>query len=234
MNKHRNKHSRPAIDFLLAALTLAPALANWLGLWILNDAWLAIILCCLIFYGGAYWAIRAFRLKSMLVMRPRNILKSLAWGISSALGAAALILALGTLFFTQAISGNMLQACSQRLAQSQALRYSFWQFFLFVGVIVPVGEELYWRAGLQGLLSLRFSKTKTVLISALLFTFYHLVTVGFLVPGLPGLPLVGLVFLSGLVLAWLTQHTKNIWAAAICHGLGGWGAIIFLVWKYLR
>jgi membrane protease YdiL (CAAX protease family) len=234
MNKHRNKQSRPGIDFLLAALTLAPALANWLGLWILNDAWLAIVLCCLIFYGGAYWVIRAFRLRSMLAIRPRNVLKSLGWGVLSALGAAALILALGTLFFTRAISGNMLQICSERLAQSQALRYSFWQFFLFVGIIVPVGEELYWRAGLQGLLRLRFSRTKTVLLSALLFTFYHLVTVGFLMPGVPGLPLVALVFLSGLVLAWLTQHTKNIWAAAICHGLGGWGAIIFLVWKYLR
>lgn len=234
MKKRQNKYSQPAFDFLLASLTLAPALANWLGLWILNDAWLAIVLCCLIFYGGAYWLIGSFRLRSRLVMAPGNVMKSLAWGMAAALGAGVLILVLGNMFFTRAVPGNMLQVCSQRLHQSQALRYSFWQFFLFVGVIVPVGEELYWRAGLQGLLRLRFSRTRTVLISALLFTIYHLVTVGFLMPGWPGLPLIAGVFLSGLVLAWLTQHTKNIWAAAICHGLGGWGAIIYLVWKHLR
>ncbi|MBI4727851.1 CPBP family intramembrane metalloprotease [candidate division TA06 bacterium] len=234
MTKLQNKYSSPAFDFLLAALTLTPALANWLGLWILNDAWLAIVLCCLIFYGGAYWMIRVFRLRSMVAISSRNITKILGWGILTALAAAALVVVLGNIFFTRAISGNMLQVYSQRLAQSQALRYSFWQFFLFVGIIVPLGEELYWRAGLQGLLRLRFSKARTVIVSALLFTIYHLVTVGFLMPGWPGLPLAAAVFLSGLVLAWLTQQTRNIWAAAICHGLGGWGAIIYLVWKYLR
>jgi membrane protease YdiL (CAAX protease family) len=234
MTKHQNKYSATAFDFLLAVLTLTPALANWLALWILNDAWLGIVLCSLVFYGGAYWVIRSFGLGPAVVIAPRQRLKTLGVGLLASLGAAALIIVLGNMFFTKAIPGNMLQVCSQRLAQSQALRYSFWQFFLFIGIIVPVGEELYWRAGLQGLLKLRFSKTKTVLISALLFTFYHLVTVGFLMPGLPGLPLIGGVFLSGLALAWLTQYTGNIWAAAICHGLGGWGAIIYLVWKYLR
>jgi membrane protease YdiL (CAAX protease family) len=234
MAKRRSKYSQPAFDFLLAVLTLTPALANWLGLWILNDAWLAIVLSTLIFYGGAFWVIRSFRLGSYLAMPPRKLAKSLGTGILGALVAAALIVLLGNLFFTQPVSGNILQSCSRRLNQSQALRYSFWQFFLFVGVIVPVGEEMYWRAGLQGLLTLRYPRHKTLIISALLFTFYHIVTVGFLVPGLPGLPLVAVVFISGLVCAGMTQYTGNIWAAAICHGLGGWGAIIYLVWKYLR
>jgi membrane protease YdiL (CAAX protease family) len=67
-----------------------------------------------------------------------------------------------------------------------------------------------------------------------MFTMYHMVTVGFLMPGWAGMPLLATVFTGGLLFAWLTEHTGNIWAATICHGLGAWGATIYLVWRHLK
>ncbi|MCU0607790.1 MAG: CPBP family intramembrane metalloprotease [Candidatus Edwardsbacteria bacterium] len=128
----------------------------------------------------------------------------------------------------------MLQACAQRLRDSQALRYDFWLFFLFVAVVLPVGEEMYWRGGLQGLLEQRYGPGRKVALSSLLFTAYHCTTVSYLMPSVAGVPLVASVFCGGLLFAWLTRRTGNVWAAAICHGLGAWGATIWLVWKFLR
>jgi membrane protease YdiL (CAAX protease family) len=220
--------------FLLTALTLAPALANWLALWVLNDAWLAIVLCAVIFYGGAYWTISAFKLKRNITLTRQKMGISLGWGLASAVAVAISIIAVGNVYFTKALPGNMLQVCSQRLHQSQALRLSFWCFFLAVAVLLPIGEEMYWRAGLQGLLVSRLSRSGAIFMSAVMFTMYHMVTVGFLMPGWPGMPLLASVLAGGLIFAWLTEHTGNIWAAAICHGLGAWGAAIYLVWKHLR
>jgi membrane protease YdiL (CAAX protease family) len=219
---------------LLAVLTLAPAAVNWFSLWLLNDSWVAIILSSIVFYGGAYWSLTAFGLWRRIAVRPGAWGKTIGWGLASASVVAATIAISGDLFFRDAIPGNMLQACAQRLRESQALRYSFWQFFLFVAVILPVGEEMYWRGGLQGLLEQRYGPGKKVALSALLFTVYHCMTVSYLMPSAAGIPLVASVFIGGLVMAWLTRRTGNIWAAAICHGLGAWGATIYLVWKFLR
>ncbi|MRR09984.1 CPBP family intramembrane metalloprotease, partial [bacterium] len=160
--------------------------------------------------------------------------KTVVGGLVSAAVVAAGIAIVGDYFFSAAVPGNMLQACAQRLRDSQALRYDFWLFFLFVAVVLPVGEEMYWRGGLQGLLEQRYGPGRKVALSSLLFTAYHCTTVSYLMPSAAGIPLVVSVFCGGLLFAWLTRRTGNVWAAAICHGLGAWGAIIYLVWKYLR
>jgi len=234
MNKAISVKNKKDLSFLLAVLTLTPALVNWLALWLLNDAWLAIILSSVVFYGGAFWQIRAYRLEDRVKLSAVGIIKSLGLGLISAGTVAALSIYIGNQYFGKALPDDMLKICSQRLYQSNAFSAGFLQFFLFVAVIIPLGEELYWRAGLQGLLARRAGFKRHILISALLFTVYHLVTISFLMPGWAGLPLMVIVFVGGLTLAWLTEYTGNIWAAALCHGPGAWGATIYLIWKFLR
>lgn len=234
MNKALSVKNKKDLSFLLAVLTLTPALVNWLALWLLNDAWLAIILSSVVFYGGAFWQIKAYGLEERVKLPAAGIFKSLGLGILAAVVVAALSLYIGNFYFGKAIPDNMLKICSQRLYQSNAFPTGFFQFFLFVALIIPLGEELYWRAGIQGLLARRAGFKRHILISALLFTVYHLVTISFLMPGWTGLPLVAIVFVGGLTLAWLTEHTGNIWAAVLCHGPGAWGATIYLIWKFLR
>ncbi|HTY08550.1 MAG TPA: CPBP family intramembrane glutamic endopeptidase [Candidatus Edwardsbacteria bacterium] len=234
MNRPHSQLAGRRLAGLLAVLTLAPAAVNWLSLWILNDSWVAIILSAVVFYGGAYWSLTAFGLWRRIRVRPHDWRATLGWGLASAAAVAAVIVVTGNVFFQRAIPGNMLQACAGRLRESQALRYGFWQFFLFVAVILPVGEEMYWRGGLQGLLEKRFGPGKKLALSALLFTVYHCMTVSYLMPSAAGIPLVASVFIGGLLFAWMTRRTGNIWAATICHGLGAWGATIYLVWKFLR
>lgn len=234
MTRRASTITRPQLAGLLAVLTLTPALVNWLSLWLLNDSWMAIVLSSVVFYGGAYWLLTAFGLWHRVKVRPGAWPKTAGWGVAAAAAVAAAIIVAGHVFFQKAIPGNMLQACAQRLRDSQALRYSFWQFFLFVAVVLPVGEEMYWRGGLQGLLDQRYGPGRKVALSSLLFTVYHCMTVSYLMPSAAGIPLVVSVFVGGLLFAWLTRRTGNIWAAAICHGLGAWGAAIYLVWKFLR
>jgi membrane protease YdiL (CAAX protease family) len=219
---------------LLASLTLVPALANWLALWVLNDAWLAIILSAVVFYGGAFWQIKAYRLGDRVRPAASRLPLSLGLGALSAVAVAALMFIAGQLFFSRLLQDQILQACSRKLYHSNAFPAGIFQFFLFVALILPLGEELYWRAGLQGLLARRAGFKRHILLSALLFTVYHLVTVSFLMPGWAGLPLVAIVFAGGLVTAWFTERTGNIWAAVLCHGPGFWGAAIYLIWRYLR
>lgn len=215
---------------LLASLTLAPALANYLALWVLNDAWLAIILSSVVFYGGAFWLIRSYRLENRIRLPASRRGFSLGLGLLSALAVAAA----GSQYFGNLLPVETLRALSDRLYQSQAFSAGIWQFVLFVAVILPLGEELYWRAGLQGLLARRAGYRRHIWLSAALFTCYHLVTIGYLMPGSAGLPLVAIVFGGGLATAWLTERTGNIWAAVLCHGPGFWGGTIYLVWKYLK
>lgn len=234
MNKAISVRNKKDLPFLLSVLTMTPALVNWLALWLLNDAWLAIILSTVVFYGGAFWQIKAYGLKERVKLPIAKIFKSLGLGLISAGTVAALSIWVGNFYFGKAIPENMLKVCSQRLYQSNAFSAGLLQFFLFVAVIIPLGEELYWRAGVQGLLAKRAGFKRHILISALLFTVYHLVTISFLMPGWAGLPLMVIVFTGGLALAWLTEYTGNIWAAVLCHGPGAWGAAIYLIWKFLR
>ncbi|MDQ7797830.1 MAG: CPBP family intramembrane glutamic endopeptidase [Candidatus Edwardsbacteria bacterium] len=234
MNKALTVKNKKDLSLLLAVLTLTPALVNWLALWLLNDAWLAIILSSVVFYGGAFWQVKAYGLEERAKLPAGKMIKSLGLGLISAGTVAVLSIWAGNFYFGKAIPDNMLKLCSQKLYQSNAFPAGLLQFFIFVAVILPVGEELYWRAGLQGLLARRAGFKRHILISALLFTVYHLVTISFLMPGWTGLPLVAIVFAGGLTLAWLTEHTGNIWAAVLCHGPGAWGATIYLIWKFLK
>jgi len=234
MNKRSSVKNKKELAFLLTVLTLTPALVNWLALWLLNDAWLAIMLSSIVFYGGAFWQIKSYGLEGRVKLLPVKIAKSLGLGLLSAAIVAASSIIVGNFYFGKAIPSNMLQVCSRKLYQSNAFPVGLIQFFLFVAVILPLGEEMYWRAGLQGLLAQRAGFKRHILISAILFTVYHLVTISFLMPGWTGLPLVAIVFTGGLTLAWLTEYTGNIWAAVLCHGPGAWGATIYLIWKFLR
>ncbi len=234
MNKALLVKNKRDLSFLLAALTLTPALVNWLALWMLNDAWLAIILSSVVFYGGAFWQIRAYGLEDRVKLSAAGIIKSLGLGLLSAGTVAALSIYVGNFYFGKAVPENMLRVCSQKLYHSNAFPAGLLQFFLFVAVILPLGEELYWRAGLQGLLARRAGFKRHILVSAMLFTVYHLITISFLMSGWAGMPLMAIVFAGGLMLAWLTEYTGNIWAAVLCHGPGAWGATIYLIWKFLK
>lgn len=82
---------------------------------------------------------------------------------------------------------------------------------LAAGVAAPIGEELFFRGWLQGLLGRRFGRTVSIATVALLFSFTHLDPVGFL-------PRVELGLLFGLMRAWTGSLYPSM-AAHAAHNL---------------
>jgi membrane protease YdiL (CAAX protease family) len=218
---------------LLALFTAMPALVNAVALWLLQDAWLAIGLSALVFASGGWWLVEIFGWEERVTLPRRSLGPSAAFGAASTALLGGIVIAGGALFFQRTIPGNLLAACSQRLVESGVMRYGFATFMVCVGVVLPVAEEVYWRAGVQGMLAADLPRGRTVLADALLFTGYHAVTVSYLVPRPAGLALIPFIFGGGLAFSWLTERTGNVWAAAATHSIGVWGATLYLIWKYL-
>jgi membrane protease YdiL (CAAX protease family) len=74
------------------------------------------------------------------------------------------------------------------------------------GVAAPIGEELFFRGWLQGLVSRRFSRLASIVVVAVLFSALHMDPVGFL-------PRVELGILFGLMRAW----TGSLYPAMATH-----------------
>ncbi|MDR7543768.1 MAG: CPBP family intramembrane glutamic endopeptidase [Armatimonadota bacterium] len=92
-------------------------------------------------------------------------------------------------------------------------------FFLLVCVVVPVGEEIFFRGFVYGGLRARWGVPVAVLASALFFAAVHLQ----LVHGLP-------IFLLGVVFAWVYQRTGSLVPAIVAHGLNNLIAVLSL-WR---
>ncbi len=217
--------------WVVLLLTLAAMAVNGFALWVLHNSWLAMILSSFLFYGGAFWVCSSYKLFPRLQLN--QAFKTIGFGVASAILVGLLIALVGSIFFSKALSPVVLNRCSQQVHQSGSLRFGVLPFLLWVSLVLPVGEELYWRGGLQGMLRRTGRLGPTLFLSAGCFTLYHLVTISFFLPPLAMIPFVISVFLGGLIFGWQTETFGNIWAAAICHGPGVWGGTFYLIKRFL-
>ncbi len=81
-------------------------------------------------------------------------------------------------------------------------------FFTFqaIAVVTPLTEEVFFRGFVFSGLIPRFGLTKAMVLSAVVFSAFH-VTPGVLVP----------IFVTGLILAWLYHKTGSLWPCVLAH-----------------
>ncbi|MBU2502944.1 CPBP family intramembrane metalloprotease, partial [bacterium] len=88
----------------------------------------------------------------------------------------------------------------------------------FMAIVNGPAEELFWRGWLQDRL-LKGWRSGTVLV--LLFSSYHVFTVGTLAPGGPGAALMLTGVIAGAVFwTWSRRRWGSVWPAVLSH----WGA----------
>lgn len=83
-----------------------------------------------------------------------------------------------------------------------------WMSFVFLVVVAPITEELFFRGVLQAGLRRRYGARTAVIASGVLFGVVHLIPWQVL----PAIPL-------GLLFAWWTERTRSLWPALIGHAL---------------
>ncbi len=86
-----------------------------------------------------------------------------------------------------------------------------WQWvrvIMVVVIVVPILEELLYRALFLRGFTLRYGRPTAVLLSSLLFVIIHMNPWGFIS-----------IFLSGCLLAWLMYKTHSIWPCILWHGV---------------
>jgi hypothetical protein len=78
--------------------------------------------------------------------------------------------------------------------------------FVLISMLVPFAEELFFRGMIYPLLRRRLSAAAAITINAALFALVH-----FIPPLLPGL------FIIGVFLAYLREHSGSIWPCVLYH-----------------
>jgi uncharacterized protein len=86
---------------------------------------------------------------------------------------------------------------------------------LLVGVIVPIGEEIFFRGLTYGALRRTMSRSAAVLLSALFFAAVHLVPVEILP-----------ILILGVILAYLYDYTGSLIPGMIAHGVNNLAALL--------
>ncbi len=88
---------------------------------------------------------------------------------------------------------------------------------LTAAVLIPVGEELFFRGLLLRGFLLRYGRRTALLLTATLFAIVHFNPWGLLS-----------IFLVGLFLGWLVLRTGSLWCACLAHGVYNLVAVLTL------
>lgn len=135
-------------------------------------------------------------------------------GVSIAQGFAMLLLFGGTVVLAELVSTGMFRLLppwdfvreifGQLLGQDAPLVLSA----IFLVIIAPVTEELFFRGVLQRSLSIRYGPGKAIVYSGLLFGIVHL---------LPWQVVPAVVL--GTLFAWFREKTGSLWPSLIAHAI---------------
>lgn len=90
--------------------------------------------------------------------------------------------------------------------------------FVVVAVFAPVAEEIFFRGFLYGGLRRRGGAASAMLVSSIFFTALHL-SVGLFIP----------IFVLGLFLAWLYEHTGSLYPGIFLHAANNGLALLLLL-----
>ncbi|MGQ0604215.1 MAG: lysostaphin resistance A-like protein [Anaerolineales bacterium] len=117
------------------------------------------------------------------------------------------------------VEGNFdsLQARSDLLTPEFSL-IGFTITFLFVGILAPISEELFFRGALYGWLAARYRVWIAVLVSSTLFGLAHFDSLGVVVSS----------FIMGVMIALVYEYTRSLWAAIAIHVLNNSLAVLLL------
>lgn len=92
--------------------------------------------------------------------------------------------------------------------------------FQALAVWTPLTEEIFFRGFIFAGLAPRLGVWRAMLVSALIFSLFHL-SLGVLVP----------VFITGFMLAWLYRQTGSIWPSILAHaGQNTLAVLVTLYW----
>lgn len=78
--------------------------------------------------------------------------------------------------------------------------------FIALAVWTPFTEEVFFRGFVFAGLSRRLGSTGAIIVSALIFSLFH-VAYGVLIP----------IFITGVLLAWLYRRTGSLWPSIVAH-----------------
>ncbi|MGE0609642.1 MAG: lysostaphin resistance A-like protein, partial [Pirellulales bacterium] len=109
------------------------------------------------------------------------------------------------------ISEQQKTATLEWIARARELHF-VWLLLPF-GLAPAVGEELFFRGYLFSALRGKAGPAATIVVTALLFGLFHVVT-----PGGITLVRLGPSTLAGLVLGWVAWRTGSVWPSMLLHG----------------
>jgi membrane protease YdiL (CAAX protease family) len=109
-------------------------------------------------------------------------------------------------------SGSLIMYLTKHLEWDD-FSFSANDFFIEAGIIafIAVSEELVFRGYILNNLMQSFNKWIALLISAILFTLFHVIN-----PGIGAIPLASL-FLAGILFGLNYIYTKNLWFSIMLH-----------------
>jgi membrane protease YdiL (CAAX protease family) len=110
---------------------------------------------------------------------------------------------------------------------------------LIIVSVLAFFEEIGWRAWLLPRLAVRFGARRAVVLTAVIWAFWHtpfqlsgLQHIAGVSPGRLALTMPIAIFGPGLVIGWLWLRTRSIWIVSLAHGaLNNWGQYAF---KYMQ
>ncbi len=140
--------------------------------------------------------------------------------------AAALLLypRIGSIFFDPA------------LLRSALIEYglpptSYTYLFPYFALVNPTAEEFFWRGSLYPLLRRRFGASpRALILTNLFFASWHYLPARVLLPPLPALLSVCIVFLAGVFLTWIYENTHRLGWPIVVHALAADIPLLVLLW----
>lgn len=100
-----------------------------------------------------------------------------------------------------------------------------WMFYfnaMLVAIIVPVSEELLFRGFFYNMLKGFVNTKPAIVLSALCFSLFHFD----FAQSITNIELISVIFFLGLVLAWVYEREKSIWASIGLHATFNFISII--------
>ena len=173
------------------------ALITWVGVHVLGLAILAVV-----------WRFGVYRVRTLMAA-----LGLLPWGIPKAktviMTVGALLASLAfTLIYATVVGWIDVDILSPPDIPSEIAFPGAAALFTFqaLAVATPITEEIFFRGFVFAGLIPRFGAGRAMVVSAVVFSLFHL-SVGTLIP----------IFVTGLLLVWLYRQTGSLWPSIFAH-----------------
>ncbi len=157
--------------------------------------------------------------------RPRHVLLAVVVAFAYLMVGALAYRALG---LEQALDSYLKNDLGQYFGTGQPDGLRLAAFFLIVGPLAAIAEEVFFRGFIFGWLRQRMSVLAAAAISAAVFSAVHF---NYLAPGgVLGMAAAADIFVTGLLLAWLYQTSGSLAPPIVMHAVNNMTIILFVVY----